>query len=75
MALLSGDVDAIEGVPTTDLAAARQDPTLVFARKVSARLVYLYIDSGRESYCRQGHWFTTPRPEESGRSRLSPVAL
>lgn len=47
-ALLSGDVDAIEGVPPSDLASVRQNASLVFAQKVSARLVYLYVDSGRE---------------------------
>jgi peptide/nickel transport system substrate-binding protein len=47
-ALLSGDVDAIEGVPASDLASVKQNPGLVFAQKVSARLVYLYVDSGRE---------------------------
>jgi peptide/nickel transport system substrate-binding protein len=46
-ALLSGDVDAIEGVPPGDLASVRQNANLVFAQKVSARLVYLYVDSGR----------------------------
>jgi peptide/nickel transport system substrate-binding protein len=45
--LLSGDVDAIEGVPTTDLAAVKANPKLVFAQKVSGRLVYFYVDSGR----------------------------
>jgi peptide/nickel transport system substrate-binding protein len=45
--LLSGDVDAIEGVPTADLAQIRQNPKLVFAQKVSGRLVYFFIDSGR----------------------------
>jgi peptide/nickel transport system substrate-binding protein len=45
---LSGDVDAIEGVPTTDLVTVKQNPKLVFAQKISARLVYLYVDSGRE---------------------------
>ena len=44
----AGDVDAIEGVPSSDLASVRQNPALVFAQKVSARLVYLYLDSGRE---------------------------
>lgn len=48
-ALLSGDVDAIEGVPTTDLAAVKQNAKLVFAQKISGRLVYLYVDSGRET--------------------------
>jgi peptide/nickel transport system substrate-binding protein len=46
--LLSGDVDAIEGVPTTDLEQVKANPKLVFAQKVSGRLVYLYVDSGRD---------------------------
>ena len=45
--LLSGDVDAIEGVPTTDLDTVRKNPKLVFAQKVSGRLVYFYVDGGR----------------------------
>ena len=47
-ALLSGDVDAIEGVPASDIASVRQNPEFVFAQKTSARLVYFYVDSGRE---------------------------
>lgn len=46
--MLSGDVDAIEGVPTSDLASVKANPNLVFAQKVSGRLVYLYVDSGRD---------------------------
>ena len=46
-ALLAGDVDAIEGVPTTDLETVKSNAKLVFAQKVSGRLVYLYVDSGR----------------------------
>ncbi|MCW3475075.1 ABC transporter substrate-binding protein [Limobrevibacterium gyesilva] len=46
-ALLSGDVDAIEGVPTADLAQVKANPKLVYAQKVSGRLVYFYVDSGR----------------------------
>lgn len=48
-ALLSGDVDAIEGVPTSDLASVKQNPKLTFAQKISGRLVYLYVDGGREN--------------------------
>ncbi|HEX3346981.1 MAG TPA: ABC transporter substrate-binding protein, partial [Acetobacteraceae bacterium] len=46
-ALLAGDVDAIEGVPTNDLASVKANPKLVFAQKVSGRVVYFYVDSGR----------------------------
>ncbi len=45
--LLAGDVDGIEGVPTGDLDAVRKNPKLVFAQKVSGRLVYFYVDGGR----------------------------
>jgi peptide/nickel transport system substrate-binding protein len=47
-ALLAGDVDAIEGVPTTDLASVKANPALVFAQKISGRIVYFYVDSGRD---------------------------
>lgn len=46
--LLAGDVDAIEGVPTNDLANVKANPKLVFAQKISSRLIYMYIDSGRD---------------------------
>jgi len=46
--LLSGDVDAIEGVPTNDLANVKANPKLTFAQKISSRIIYLYIDSGRD---------------------------
>jgi len=46
-ALLSGDVDAIEGVPTTDIDNVKTNAKFVYAQKQSARLVYLYVDSGR----------------------------
>src|SRR5262249_46837860 len=45
-ALLSGDVDAIEGVPTTDIDNVKTNAKFVYAQKQSARLVYLYVDSG-----------------------------
>ena len=45
--LLAGDVDGIEGVPTPDLDAVKANPKLVFAQKISSRLIYLYVDSGR----------------------------
>lgn len=48
-ALLSGDVDAIDQVPTQDLERIKKDPNLVFADKPSLRIIYLYVDSGRDS--------------------------
>lgn len=47
-ALLSGDVQAIENVPTPDLAKVRTDPTLSLFSKVSHRVIYLYADTKRE---------------------------
>ena len=47
-ALLAGDVQAIENVPTPDLAKVRQDTTISLYSKVSHRLIYLYPDTKRE---------------------------
>ena len=45
--LLAGDLDGIEGVPTADLDSVKANPKLVFGQKISARLVYFYVDGGR----------------------------
>lgn len=47
-ALLAGDVQAIENVPTPDLAKVRSDSTLSLYSKVSHRVIYLYPDTRRE---------------------------
>ncbi len=47
-ALLAGDVQAIENVPTPDLAKVKGDANLALYSKVSHRLIYLYPDSKRE---------------------------
>ncbi len=47
-ALLAGDVQAIENVPTPDLAKVRADKDLSFYSKVSHRVIYLYPDTRRE---------------------------
>lgn len=46
--LLSGDVQAIENVPTPDLNRVRSDANLSLFSKVSNRLIYLYPDAVRE---------------------------
>ncbi len=46
--LLSGDVDGIEGVPTPDLEQVKANPKLVFGQKISGRMIYLFVDSGRD---------------------------
>ena len=43
-ALLSGDVDAIENVPTPDLKRIREDKNLNFFSKVSHRMIYFNLD-------------------------------
>ena len=48
-ALLSGDVQAIENVPTPDLPKVRQDPKLNFFSKISHRVIYLYFDTKRDN--------------------------
>lgn len=47
-ALLAGDVQAIENVPTPDLAKVRADPKVSLYSKVSHRVIYLYLDSKRD---------------------------
>ncbi len=47
-ALLAGDVQAIENVPTPDLAKVKGDSNLGLYTKVSHRLIYLYADTARE---------------------------
>ncbi len=43
-ALLSGDVDAIENVPTADLKRIRENQNLNFFSKVSHRVIYFNLD-------------------------------
>jgi peptide/nickel transport system substrate-binding protein len=47
-ALLAGDVQAIENVPTTDVAKLRADKRLTVSRTVADRLIYLHMDSERD---------------------------
>ncbi len=47
-ALLSGDVDAIENVPTADLPKIRNNANLAFFQKVSHRVIYFTLDQGRD---------------------------
>jgi peptide/nickel transport system substrate-binding protein len=47
-ALLSGDVQVIENVPTSDAAKLKQDKRLGVYRTVADRLIYLHMDSDRD---------------------------
>ena len=47
-ALLAGDVQAIENVPTPDLARVKADTSIALYSKVSHRLIYLYPDTKRD---------------------------
>ena len=47
-ALLSGDVQAIENVPTADVAKLKQDRRLALFRQTSDRLMYVHMDSNRD---------------------------
>jgi peptide/nickel transport system substrate-binding protein len=46
--LLSGELDAIEQIPTADLPRLRSDPRLRIARKVSWRTIFFSIDQYRD---------------------------
>jgi peptide/nickel transport system substrate-binding protein len=48
-ALLSGDVQAIEYVPTADVAKIRADKKLNVYTVIADRLIYLHMDSDREA--------------------------
>ncbi|NDG49416.1 MAG: hypothetical protein EBY30_10325 [Rhodospirillales bacterium] len=47
-ALRAGDVDAIDNVPTRDVAQLRAVPGITVQSRVGQRLIYLYPDVGRE---------------------------
>jgi peptide/nickel transport system substrate-binding protein len=47
-ALLAGDVQAIENVPTADQARLRTNANLAIHRQISNRIIYLHVDSNRE---------------------------
>lgn len=46
-ALLAGDVQAIENVPTPDLDMAMKNPKISVVSKVSQRTIYMYVDTSR----------------------------
>ena len=47
-ALLSGDVQVIEYVPTSDVAKLKSDKRLQIYRVVADRMIYLHLDSDRD---------------------------
>jgi peptide/nickel transport system substrate-binding protein len=47
-ALLSGTIDAIEHVPTADIARLRKDANLRLEQKVSWRTIFLHVDQYRD---------------------------
>ena len=47
-ALLAGDVDMIDVVPSTDLERLKKDPKITIAQTVSNRIIYLHMDQFRE---------------------------
>ncbi|MEK6244816.1 MAG: ABC transporter substrate-binding protein [Pseudomonadota bacterium] len=47
-ALLAGDVQMIEAVPTADIAQLKKDARVSLASVVSNRIIYLHMDSARE---------------------------
>ena len=48
-ALLAGDVDVIESVPTADIARLKQDKRFGMFREVVDRLIYIHLDSNRDA--------------------------
>jgi peptide/nickel transport system substrate-binding protein len=48
-ALLAGDVQIIENVPTADVAKLRGNKQLAMYKAISDRLIYLHLDSARDA--------------------------
>lgn len=47
-ALLAGDVDFIDNVPTTDITRLKKDKNLELSQGVSNRVIYLHLDHDRD---------------------------
>lgn len=47
-ALLAGDVDVIEEVPTTDIARLKKEPKVELSQGISNRVIYFHIDQWRD---------------------------
>ncbi|MDJ0981389.1 MAG: ABC transporter substrate-binding protein [Kiloniellales bacterium] len=47
-ALLAGDVDFIEGVPTTDIERLRDNTDITLSQGISNRVIYLHLDHFRD---------------------------
>ncbi len=48
-ALLAGDVDMIDVVPTPDIAQLKKNPKVVLSQGVSNRVIYLHLDHDRDN--------------------------
>jgi peptide/nickel transport system substrate-binding protein len=47
-ALLAGDVDFIEDVPSTDIKGLKDNPKVTLAQAVSNRVIFLHMDTNRD---------------------------
>ena len=47
-ALLAGDVDMIEDMPTADIERLKKDPKVQLSQGISNRLIYLSVDHSRD---------------------------
>ena len=47
-ALLAGDVDFIDSVPTTDITRLKGEPKVTLSQGVSNRVIYLHLDHARD---------------------------
>jgi peptide/nickel transport system substrate-binding protein len=48
-ALLAGDVDMIDVVPTADIVKLKKNPNLALSQGVSNRIIYLHLDHDRDN--------------------------
>ena len=73
-ALLSGDVQMIETVPTSDIAKLSQDKRFALADKVSNRVIYVHLHQWTDKAppfvtATWAAWSTPPRPPSCTRGR------
>jgi len=71
-ALLSGDVDFIDAVPSSDLAKLRADPKLTVADIVGLRLIFLWLD---HQHSDGSVYITGPNGEKLDRNPLQDLRV
>jgi peptide/nickel transport system substrate-binding protein len=74
-ALLAGDVDLIEGVPTVDIERLKKEKDLALSQGISNRVIYLHLDHDRDASpfvkSKDGGAITNPLKDQRVRLAIS----